>query len=167
MLDMIASGLTALTSARDIAKSIAGLKQDVAVQTKASELLSVIADAQSSLIEAQATILQLQNDLRDTTDKLSRRGEFERRFAKYRAVTPYPGCLLYQPIGVDADLPQHYICPKCVEDHQIYALQLHSDRLRQLEYFCPSCKNTYLAEENPHYEERRTKALPDARFPRT
>jgi len=121
MLDIIATGLTALTAARDITKGIAGLKEDVAVQIKAAELLTIIADAQGSLNEAQARIYELQAQLRDARDALAKRADFDR----YALAEPYPGSYVWK-LRSDArlpDEPMHYICPLCKEEGVVTVLQ--------------------------------------------
>lgn len=120
MLDMIASGLSALNSAREIAKGIATLKEEVAVQLKAAELLTIIADAQGSLNEAQSKISELQADLRNACDELAKRAEFER----YQLVEPFPGTFMWR---LDESRqrpgePMHDICPHCREDGKLSIL---------------------------------------------
>jgi len=114
MLDMIASGLTALSTARDIAKGIASIKEEVAVQMKAAELLTIIADAQGSLIDAQSKLSDLQDELKGAREELARRAQFDR----YRLVEPFPGTFVWRldETARGSDEPSHDLCPYCKED---------------------------------------------------
>ncbi|ANQ83691.1 hypothetical protein dqs_0615 [Azoarcus olearius] len=143
MLDMIATGLTALSTARDLAKGIAGLREDIAVQMKAAELLTIIADAQGSLIEAQAKIFELQSDLRLAKEQLAKQADFDR----YRLCEPYRGTYLWKLRDDmrDPDEPSHYVCPVCKEDGTLSHLSGPDDYSTSVE--CPRCKRSFSVRE--------------------
>lgn len=113
MVDMavIGGALTGIKTAVSIVRSLTDLKESVAVNSKAAELLGVIADIQGTLLEAQLAMGEMQEELRQAKVELARRADLNR----YELVEPYPGTRIYR-LKKDAQKdgePMHYICPQC------------------------------------------------------
>tara|TARA_R110002049_G_scaffold13675_8_gene59412 strand:- start:915 stop:1460 length:546 start_codon:yes stop_codon:yes gene_type:complete len=171
-MDAILGVASGLKATKDLATSAIELTTDTKVVDKLNQLVRQIADVQSNLLTSQAQQAELQQAKHDLEQKireleleLSQRNEFRARLARYHRKAVSPGCVLYAPAPDWTNEPEHYICPNCVERNKISMLQLHADNLRLMEYYCPSCENIFKGEANPHYEERRTRVLPDASFP--
>ena len=163
-----ASGIKA---SLDLAKAVAELAIDTRIAGQLNQLVQQISAAHTEVLQAkteQGELLQRKHDLeqrvRELQTQLAEREDFRARMERYRLVEASPGCLLYQTKPECNDEPQHYICPNCAEQRRISRLQLHADNLRLIEYFCAACEKPFYGEANPHYEERRTRVLPDARF---
>lgn len=62
MMAEITTALASVKTTVDIAKGMAALNTDVAVKTKASELLSSVIEVQGAVLSLQETVNQLQTD---------------------------------------------------------------------------------------------------------
>ena len=144
MLDMISAGLGSLSTAKGLIKSMRGLNEEVAVNLKAAELLTIIADVQGSLNDANAKIFELQRELREAREELGRRAALDR----YRLCEPYGGSFVFK---LDENLakegePMHYICPVCKDDGVIGILDEPTDRYAH-NAVCQRCERRYQMRE--------------------
>lgn len=138
----IASAISGLRSAAEIARAMKGLHDQADIQIKVIDLQSAILDAQSSALAAQSeqlTMIQRINDLeKEIPDVKAWQAEKQR----YQLITPWDGCHVYAlkdaSKGTD---PPHWICPHCFEDGRksiLHNTDKH-DRRTRLIIQCPRC----------------------------
>lgn len=107
----IGGAISSTKAALDIARAMIGLSKDVAVNQKAAELLSAIADTQGKLLEAQEALGQMQDELRRAKEELASRADLDR----YELTEPFKGTRIYRlkAAAKKESEPTHYICPTC------------------------------------------------------
>jgi predicted RNA-binding Zn-ribbon protein involved in translation (DUF1610 family) len=123
-----------------------GISDAVELAKKVGELAKGVAT-----IGLQETILQLREAVLNAKDEvLALRAEVQAFKAKeleaqtwQNAELKYP--LVKAPGGAmvrkTAGPPEHYVCPKCFEDHKLYPLQ--DKRAMSGDYACPGCGKSF------------------------
>lgn len=110
-LSIAGSAISSVKTLYDIANGMLAMNKDIAVNSKATELLSTISEIQGRLLETQQVMAQMQEELRKANEELSRRAQFDR----YELSEPFKGTRLYR-LKADATRegePVHFICPNC------------------------------------------------------
>jgi hypothetical protein len=148
MVDMgaIASAVTGLKTAADIAKSIFELKVGTEVQGKVIELQSVILGAQSSAIAGQSEQYALLEKIRELTAKLAALEAWETEQERYQLTDFGGGTLVYvlKPDRANGE-PSHRLCPACFQNGNKSILQNRGGIYgggREI-WDCPACKHPF------------------------
>jgi glycerol-3-phosphate responsive antiterminator len=135
-MTMISEAVTSLKTASDIVKTLIGLKETNAIQTKVVELNGIILSAQSSALAAQSnqfTLLQRVSNLEKEIASLEAWNTEKQRYALTEIV---PGVFTYRlkPEMSNGE-PMHQICAACYQHGKPSILQKLGLTLK-----CPECK---------------------------
>lgn len=149
MIDVtgIASALTSLQAAKNIAQAMVGLRDTAALQAKTNEFQSVILDAQSALFTANEERAALVNRIGELEKEMARMKAWEAEKERYVLGTVDGGAFAYiQKPGVQPTEPPHWLCTNCFDKGQKSILQF-SEQLRmpngmrseKARYVCHTC----------------------------
>lgn len=146
MLETIASAVTGLQAASELATGLLKLRDTAAIQTKVAELNSVIIAAQRSALAANVEQLALLEEIRSLKEKVVQMEAWAAEKQRYE-LTDY-GCGTFarslKPAMANGE-PFHRICAQCYEQGRKGMLHSHgtfSDGREQVE--CLACSKTMM-----------------------
>ena len=144
MVDVMAA-FASLQQAASIAKTLVGINEAVAVNSKAIELQQIIIDAQGKILGSREEILKMAQEIADLKKLVAEREDLA---ARYEKVTPYESTRVYKLKDDDA-ARQGFFCPCCFE-HKKQAITLQGGPVTLV---CPVCHGTYdIAPDNTNYD---------------
>lgn len=124
MIPEISAAISNGKLAIDIVKGMVSLKNQVDVQMKAAELLSVILDLQGKLQEAQAASSAIQAQLGDMAAKQRQLDDWSAEKKNYRLQQLSAGGLVYRyHAPPEGNAPPHDLCAQCYQQHVKSILQ--------------------------------------------
>lgn len=140
-LSSIATAVTALQGAMEIAKSIIGLRDADVLAGKVGELNWRIMDAQQAVFAVnneRSTLIERVGALeKELAEVVAWAAEKER----YHLAQLAPGVLAYLiQSASQGDEPLHAICKHCYEDSKKSILNMQTDGYGGLTISCPRCK---------------------------
>jgi len=124
MLDMSSfqAAATSLQTAGSIVKAILDLRDAAAVHAKVMELNSVIIEAQSHTLHAQADSFAQVSRIRELEDRIVQMEDWEREKQRYQLHEVKPGVLAYiLKEGMAEGEPAHQLCANCYQ-HRIKSI---------------------------------------------
>ena len=134
-MNEIAAGLASAKFLFDSLRAASRLATDHEVRTRIDEALESVADVRSALLDAQTTIGQQLEELRQVRAQLHAVETWEARAANYEMVRTPGGAVVFRSNGS----PQHDACPVCFASQVIVPIQpLYSGGGQ-----CPKCKVTF------------------------
>lgn len=140
----IASTLTSLKAAGDIAKSFLDLKDVAKIQAKTIELQSVILAAQSGALAAQASERELLDGIRELEEQIAQMKAWEAEKERYQLEEMIPGVTAYHiKEAMRGAEPDHWICPACYQHGRKSILHDEHPGLTNSKMNCPECKEKY------------------------
>jgi hypothetical protein len=141
-LSEIATVLSALQAAKDIAKTAIGLRDSAALQTQLIELNSKIIDAQSSASAALEERLSLIEQIRQLKEEIAGFEGWEAEKQRYE-LKQIHGSFAYasKPDASGAE-PPHYLCANCYHDRKKSFLQPIASGSRN--HKCHRCQSTLI-----------------------
>ena len=136
-LATIKSAYEGLKSAKEIFTHYNELKNDTNSMEKVNEAVKQVSNAQDALFSIRDMLFELQEENKNLKTAIRENENWERKIANYE-LTKTPGrAIVYKSIeGLE-----HYICPSCAENKQVYPLQ--DQRVMSGAFVCPSCKASY------------------------
>jgi len=112
----LASAISSLKTAGDIAKAMIGLHDARTVQAKVIELNGIILSAQHSALTAQSDQLTLLERVRELEKEIARLKAWETEKQRYQLTDIGDGTFAYAiKESVSGGEPPHYICANCYE----------------------------------------------------
>jgi hypothetical protein len=145
-MTMIAEAVSSLKTASEIAKTLVGLKDGQALQSKVAELNGIILSAQSSALAAQSSQFTL----------LQRVSELEKDIARFEAWSTEKQRYELKELGSSFAYavkevsrngePAHKICAACYQHGTKSILQLAPQSVvhtKPRDWFCPECKTNF------------------------
>ncbi len=137
----IASALSALKAAKDIAQTMVGLRDDAAFNQKLIEFQSKLIDANNAAFAAQDERVALLNEIGQLKKQIASLEAWESEKQRYRLTQLAPGTMVYMVMeearGAE---PPHCICPNCYEDRKKAILHIMKDYTGTAHITCPKCK---------------------------
>jgi Zn finger protein HypA/HybF involved in hydrogenase expression len=136
----IASALSALNGAKDIAQAMIGLRDSQAFQGKLIEFQSKLIEANSAALAAQDERTTLLERIRDLERKVARLEAWETEKQRYQLTDIGDGTFAYAlKESMRGTEPPHYICAHCYE--QSKKAILHNMQMGSGQHLltCPSC----------------------------
>lgn len=117
MLDMIATGLSSLNAARELANAMQGVATANEVASASIKLNAQLLEVQSALFAAQAEIATISSAKRDLEEQVARLHQWAVERERYQLTDAGQGTLVYRlKPSMDGGDPPHDICPRCYED---------------------------------------------------
>ena len=134
-ISSIASALSSLKAAKDIAQSLLELKNAVDIQSRVIELQGAILTAQGKTLDAQAEQFEMQklvSELETKLKQLSDQKEFVSRLKRQNSF-------------YFADGDPDPFCPRCVEVNwrPVHLVKTTKLEMRLRIWACPECKNEF------------------------
>lgn len=147
MMDWIAGAYQGVKTARDMAKGLADLNTDVAVKTRAHELLDVILDVYDKLFEAQTQRTALTSRIAELEEENRRHKDWVAEKSRYALHQIEGGGYVYRlkPAHQSTE-PSHDLCPSCYEDSIKSILQYKGYVSGHKAYTCKRCSTEVLGE---------------------
>jgi hypothetical protein len=137
----IASALSALKAAKDIAQTMVGLRDDATFNQKLIEFQSKLIDANNAAFAAQDERAALLNEIERLNKQISSLDSWETEKQRYRLTQLAPGTNVYMVTDeARAAEPPHCICPNCYEDGKKSILHIMKDHTGTAHITCPKCK---------------------------
>lgn len=157
----IATALSGLKTAGEIAKALFELKSDAQRQAKVIELQSVILAAQSSAISAQSDQFTMLDEIRAAKEELAKIKAWETEKQRYQLVSPHAGSMVYAvKRAMSNGEPPHYLCANCFKQGKaspVNDMPPPSSKDRWHAWYCPNCKSSpltgYAGPVPPKYAE--------------
>lgn len=143
MVDMsaIATALSSLAAAKDIAQAMIGLRDSAAFQGKLIEFQSKLIDANNAAFAAQEERSALLQQIRDLEAKVAKLETWETEKQRYELKQFRQGGFAYQlKQERRAAEPPHYICPNCYQEGRKSILQGRESHSFGWSHTCHSCK---------------------------
>jgi cell division protein FtsB len=140
----IASAVSSLKAAGEIAKGLISLKTMAEVQSKAIELNQQIIDAQQQIFATNAVQTALVEKIRTLEGQVTRMKDWDAQKQRYKLAAPFPGCMVYAlQKSMNTGETAHYLCASCFQKGESSILQGIEDRtgVRNAAYQCPVCKS--------------------------
>jgi len=137
-MSAIASAVTSLRAAADIAKALATLKSEIEIQSKVIELQQAILAAQSHAVAAHSQLFSLEQENRELQRRLEEAEAWNGTAAQYELTEVAPRVFVYKSRGQQ---PEHWLCANCFEDKRRSILQLQFESEMGAKYSCHQCKN--------------------------
>lgn len=137
----IASAVSSLKAAGDIAKGLMDLRDAAAHQTKVIELQRLILDAQTSALAAQSEQFSLLEQFRQLEKKIREADDWTNERSRY-ALTDFGGGTFAYSLRQEAKQgePSHLVCATCYQAGRKSILQhLHQSYTGQNIYHCQTC----------------------------
>ncbi len=139
-ITMIAEAVTSLKTASDIAKTLIGLRDTQAIQSKVAELNGIILSAQSSALAAQSNQFALLDRIRCLEKEIADLEAWDREKERYQLKDAGNGSLAYiLKENAGGAEPSHQICAACYQHARKSILQPRTKASEKL-LFCPDCK---------------------------
>ena len=137
----IASLLTALKAAKDIAQTMVGLRDDTEFNQKLIEFQSKLIDANNAAFEAQDERAALLNEIERLNKQIASLEAWESEKQRYQLTQLAPGTTVYmvteEARGAE---PEHCICTNCYEGGRKAILHIMKDQFGAVHITCPNCK---------------------------
>jgi len=137
----IASLITSVKAAYDIAKGINSLKAEVDRNQSISNLLEILLSVQSDAFTMQVKqqeLLQENDNLRKKIIEFEKWSETEKQ---YELKEIYSGVFVYAyKKPDDSEDPMHWLCTKCYKEKKASIIQLSNEVASGKYYICPTCK---------------------------
>lgn len=144
MTEYVALALTSLKTAHGIVKGLIDLDKNVAIQTKASELLSIIIETQQAMISIQSDyeiLLKGKSDLEQTIKNFE---DWEKQKSYYDLVKLSNSQFVRVPNKTHpSPEPQRYLCNNCFENKKESILQGNGESDDKLLLRCFHCNSKY------------------------
>lgn len=145
-LSLIQGTISGLKIASDLAKGFLDLKTEAEVQAKVIELQSVILNAQSSALAANADQSAMVDEIRALKEKLAAAHRWEHERARYKLVALEPGVFAYALRNESAESePPHWLCGRCYNAGTKSILQNQGETDNVNEHVCPACDTKIIA----------------------
>ncbi len=149
----IASALSALNSAKDIAQAMIGLRDTAEFQSKLIEFQGKLIDANSAALAAHDERSKLVNEIEALKRELDdlRAWDVEKR--RY-ALTEVGDAAFAYIVKADerGTEPTHCICPECYQREQKSILQMEKNYYGSVTLVCPKCTTKIKAQDtHPKY----------------
>jgi hypothetical protein len=143
----IASALTALKAAKDIAQAMMGLRGGQAFQAKLIEFQSKLIDANSSALAAQEERTALLQTISSLEAEVARLKAWDAEKNRYELKKLERGGFAYLLKPAEANgTPVHAICPNCYERGVKSHLQPNGElQVHNHSWNCPSCPTKVMA----------------------
>lgn len=140
-----------LKAATDIAKGIAALSKDVAVNTKAAELLNIINTLHQQISDLQAKYEAVSSSEKEWKQKALHREEWKETKRGYSRHKLAPGVTVYVSNADSGPIEElEWYCVNCMDIQEKESiLQHHVTLLATTDYICPACKNHIIAPRSP------------------
>ncbi len=150
MYTEIATALSSIKIASDLATLVLKAKVDSAVTQKAIELQASLITLQSTVMTIQAQNQDLLSENNQLKQQLIAAKDWEAEANKYSLKEVLPGSFVYA-INQDqlGTQPYHWLCTHCYENKQKSILQRMGKELRGWIYNCPTCKTQILGPAEP------------------
>ena len=142
----VALAIQSIKAATDIAKGIVALSKDVAVNTKATELLAIINNLHQQISELQAKYEAVSSSEKEWKQKALHREKWEETKRGYSRHKLAPGVTVYVSNADSSPIEEHeWYCVNCMDiEEKESILQHHKDLLTGTDFICPACKNHIL-----------------------
>ena len=136
----IATALTSLKSAGDIAKAMIGMRDDAAFKAKMIEFQAAIIEAQNSAIAANEERATLVERIRELEKQVADLEAWEREKQRYELVSLAPNVVAYAvKDALRGAEPPHYICANCLTGGKKSFLQQYVRGSAMDKYRCNGC----------------------------
>ena len=150
-MNQIVEAATALKTAMEglkILKGLRGVAGDKAAEDKVSELQRVILAAQQGALAAQASQLDMYQQIGELKEKIAQFETWNSDKARYELmdVNPTRGSVWVRALKAEAigSEPFHLLCAKCFQHRILSALQATQRfDMKQRVHFCPECKTEF------------------------
>jgi rubrerythrin len=143
-ISAIASFLSSLNAAKDIAQTMVSLHDTAAFQAKLIEFQSKLIDANNAAFAAQDERSALLEQVRELKKQVADLKAWETEKKRYELKEVFGGAFAYvlkqEARGTE---PIHWLCAKCYQEGKPSILQ-RTGRLegREYQWACPTCKAT-------------------------
>lgn len=155
-ISYISATITALSTARDIAKTAVGIRDFNAMAATVSQLNDQILKAQDSLFSHQSQLIALQEELREAKERLRLAEKVVEDRGRYQLVELSLGVFVYlSKSGEREDLAgtPHYLCQPCFDVGR-KAVLLRDENASAISHVCPLCRVVYLEKKKPQHSLR-------------
>jgi hypothetical protein len=143
MLVAIASGLSSLNAAKDIAKGLDSLKTSVAVNQAKIDLQSLILEAQQALFAAQESEATSAKRVGELEQEIVRLKDWSAEKERYRLVDIWRGTVAYMPKpGMENGEPAHWLCSNCFNQSRKSFLALQGQVGPNAVWKCNDCNGS-------------------------
>lgn len=143
MFDMgtIAAALSSLKNAKDLAESLTDAKQALETDRVKAELLPLITQAYTQVLEARLAQADLADELREAKAQIAKMEEWKREAQRYRlqSIGADAYCYVLKPEAAGEE-PPHGLCQNCYENQRKAVLQLARVENRYRILACPHCR---------------------------
>jgi negative regulator of replication initiation len=143
-LTLIQGTISGLKTASDIARGFMALKTEAEIQAKVIELQSVILNAQSSALAANADQSATADEIRTLKEKLANAESWNQERGRYALLAVDTGVYAYALRKSSADgEPPHWLCARCFNEGKKTVLQSGGEsQYFGTDYACHTCKST-------------------------
>ena len=138
----IASAISALKGASDLARGLIGSKVDAAVQAKVIELNQLILEAQDQVYASRERLYDAEHQIRLLKDQIAELNSWEGKSECYTLVYPWGNAASVYSLNeshAKGESP-HYLCTSCFDRKQKSILQEKKDTKGFCSMVCPICK---------------------------
>jgi hypothetical protein len=152
-ISAIATALSALTAAKDIAQTMIGLRDTQAFQEQAIAFQGKILDAQTSVFAANRERTELIDRISELKAQISKMEAWESEKKRYRLTEISGGVYQYvlKAEEISSDNPLHSICVSCYQNSTKGILQLQGIDETRAWLICATCdkKVAVWTKDNP------------------
>ncbi|MBW2740914.1 MAG: hypothetical protein JRE64_19175 [Deltaproteobacteria bacterium] len=139
----IASAISALKGASDLARGLIGSKVDAAVQSKIIELNQLILEAQDQTYASRERLYESEHQVRQLREELENLNVWGEDSKRYALVYPWGNassvyCLSENQANGE---PPHYLCASCFGGKRKSILQEKKDGKGFCVMTCPACRS--------------------------
>ena len=146
----IATALTSISTALEIAKSIHALTVDTAVSAKVFELQRVMSEIVQQLLASQSEQAALSRRIHDLEAQVARFENWDGEKQRYELKELAPGTLVYRTKpGMENGEPVHDLCPHCYQQGVKSILQRSGFAQGCVTHTCPHCQTSFIGERIP------------------
>jgi len=138
----IASAISALKGASDLAKGLLGSKIDTAVQAKVIELNQLILEAQSQVFASRERLFEAEHQIRLLKEQIADLKSWKENTERYTLIYPWSNAASVYSLNESCSNGEspHYLCTACFTKKQKSILQEKKNPRGFCLMVCPICK---------------------------
>ncbi len=149
----VASVITSLNTAGQIAKGMIGLHNDRVIAGQVIELQNVIINAQNAAFAAQQERAALIKQVESLKEKMAKMKKWDAEKKRYELKEVYPDAFAYaiKPNAKGAE-PNHWLCQTCCENGEksLFQARPHDGKADYNLFYCPRCRAEIRTSWNLH-----------------
>lgn len=146
-LTTITAAIGSVKTLKELLQAATSLRIDTESLGRINSALNEVASIQEKLFEAREQLFNIQKENDDLRQQIKTHDDWKGRLNAFVLNKTVGGAVVYESRD---DKPKHYVCPQCVEKHQIQILQ--DLNVMSGAYECPGCQNKYAVKERKEFK---------------